>query len=417
VKDRLITLAFALGALALCYALFLPKSPDAAQAVPRPLSTESGPTGYLAAWTWLQGEHVPVRAFREHYDALNRRGRPGSTTGNVLLTTLPHDGPLGPGEAAQLDAWVERGNTLLVAAAFDDTPAWAFADGARLQRETERLARFKFEVVNPEKGGAGALPVAALAPAPTLVIEPRGEHPLLSGVHSLQAMSDLPASRWRAVPMDNSAVLAVGRVSDVEDAAIWVRREGDGQVILFAVAGLFSNRDIGSRDNARLLANAVAWALGPGGTVMFDDGHQGAVNYYDAKAFFADPRLHRTVAWLVLLWFVFVLGAQQFRRRGNAWHPVDVTAFVATSGEFLASALTPVAAGSRLLANFFNAIRHRLRLREDGAPVWEWLSSQARVRAEDVQELRDFEERIRSGGRIDLLRLQNVLSRVQGNIT
>ncbi len=410
-KDRLITFALAIGALALCYAVFLPKPQSAAAPAPRPLSTEDGPTGYLAAWRWLQAEHIPVRASHERYGALNR----GARAGDVLLTTLPHDGPLGTDEAEQLDAWIERGNTLLVAAAFDDTPTWAFADGARLLKDTEHLAHLRFEVIPPKKGAAAA--IAAGTEAPTIVIEPRGEHPLMTGVRSVQAASDLPASRWRAVPLDKTAVLAVGDVTGAGEAAVWVRPQGRGQIILFAVAGLFSNRDIGSRDNARLLANTLGWALGPGGTVIFDDGHQGAVDYYDAKAFFADPHLHRTIAWLVLLWFVFVLGVQRLQRGGNPWQPVDVTAFVATSGDFMASALTPLAAGARLLANFFNAIRRRLRLREDGTPVWDWLAHQAAVSAEDLADLRAFTERIGAGQRVDLLRLQNLLSRVQGNIT
>ena len=99
--------------------------------------------------------------------------------------------------------------------------------------------------------------------------------------------------------MDQSGVLRVGQVTGANDAAIWIRRQGNGQVILFAVAGLFSNRDLGTGDNAKLLSNTIAWALGPGGSVIFDDAHQGAVSYYDAKAFFAAANALSSAAWSI----------------------------------------------------------------------------------------------------------------------
>jgi hypothetical protein len=150
--------------------------------------------------------------------------------------------------------------------------------------------------------------------------------------------------------------------------------------------------------------------------VIFDDAHQGAVNYYDAKAFFADPRLHRTIGWLVMLWFVFVLGIQRLKRNINDWRPADVTALVRASGQFFASTLTPLAVGRRLLANFFNSIHRRLGLREDGAPAWEWLSRHAGVLTSEVQELQKFHRRMEAGQRVDLFRLQNLLSQLQGKI-
>jgi hypothetical protein len=249
-----------------------------------------------------------------------------------------------------------------------------------------------------------------------LLIEARGDHPLMDGVHGVQVTSEFPASRWRATPMDRSGVLQLGQIAATGDAAIWLRRQGAGQVITFAVAGIFDNQTIGARDNARLIKNLIAWSRGAGGAVIFDDAHQGAVSYYDAKAFFADSRFHRTLAWIVLLWFVFVLGVQRLRTRITHWNPVDVTAFIAGSGDFFAAALTPAAAAHRLLANFFNAIRRRLGAAEDGTPEWEWLASQAGVAGRDLAELRRLHERVRSGRSVDLVRLQNLLVQLQGNV-
>jgi hypothetical protein len=422
-KERLVTIGLAAGALFLCYALFFPKPAADEQAPPRPTSQELRSTGYQGAWRWLTGERIPLAAWRQRYDRLSS-DQTLKASGNLLLTTLPHELPVRPDEATQLDGWISRGNTLVVAAALDDTPAWALTGGGRLVKDVGRLTRLKFDVVDPavEKNGKEASPAQALRSALNrlaqprdIVMTPRGVHPLMQGVHSLRVVSDFPASRWRAAPMDASGILQIAQIEGGE-GAIWVKRQGQGQIVTLAVAGLFSNREIGTADNAKFLSNLVAWSLREGGVVIFDDAHQGSVSYYDAKAFYADPRLHRTLAWLVLLWLVFVLGVQRLRAHVNHWRPADVTAFVRTSGDFFAAALTPAAAANRMLANFFNSIRRRLGAAEDGAPMWEWLASQATVPLNDVTELRELHRQLQDGRRFDLTRLQNLLSLLQGKI-
>jgi hypothetical protein len=427
-KERLVTIGLAAGALFLSYALFFPKPAAESQAPPRPMSREPGPAGYQGAWRWLSGEGVPLAAWRQRFDQLS--SDPSlQPSGNLLLTTLPHKLPVHPDEATQLDEWISRGNTLVVAAALDDTPAWALAGGGRLVKDAGRLSRLKFDVADPaaekdgEKNSEKAGPARALRLAldrltqpREIVLTPRGDHPLMQGLHSLRVLSDFPASRWRAAPMDASGIL---QVADLEGGggAIWIKRQGEGQIVTLAVAGLFSNRDIGTVDNAKFLSNLVAWSLKDGGVFIFDDAHQGWVSYYDAKAFYADPRLHRTVAWLVLLWLLFILGVQRLRAHVNSWRPADVTALVSTSGDFLAATLTPATAANRMLANFFNLIRRRLGAAEDGAPMWEWLSSQATVPLNDVTELRELHRQVQRGARFELPRLQNLLSSLQGKIT
>lgn len=416
-KERLTTLGLALGALTLFYVLFLPQPRPAGGAPALPLSSEAGPSGYQAAWRWLEAERIAVIALHDRYDGLRAGRVAASATGNLLLTTLPHELPVRPLEAADLDAWVERGNTLVVMAALDDTPLWAVGDPKLIER-AGRLTRLKFEVIEDEKAEASATTAQSilhgLLQGQESVIEPLGTHPLLEGVHKIRVVSALPASRWRASPMDRSAVLQIGRMAGNGDTAIWLRRQGRGRIITFAVASIFSNQLIGSEDNARLLSNLIGWSVGKGGAVIFDDVHQGAVGYYDAKAFFADPRLHRSLAWIVFLWFVFVLGMQPLRAAVRNWTPIDVTAFIAMSGEFFASTLTPAAAGKRLLENFFNSIRRRLGLSEDGSPAWDWLSAQAGVSLRDLAQLRRLHDRLCTGRRVDLVKLQSLLSQLQG---
>jgi hypothetical protein len=418
-KQQLITFGLALAALVLCYALLVPKPRPDVVAGGRPLSSDEGPAGYQAAWRWLRAEKVSVAALNERFDALATPLNSPRPNGNVLLTTLPHLLPVRPREATSLDAWVESGNTLIVAAALDDTPAWAMADASALMKELTRLTRLNFSVIadpSASKSQRVGKAFEALTAAQNVVIEPRGTLPLMQGIHDLQVGSDLPASRWKADAMDAATLLQIGQVKSNGDAAIWVRQQGKGQVITLGVAGLFSNRDIGLKDNARLLSNIVAWNLSPGSRFIFDDVHQGAAKYYDAKAFFADSRLHRTIAWLILLWFVFVLGVQRLAVPVIHWRPPDITAFVATSGEFLASTVTPNTTAARLLANFFNSIRRRLSLDEDGQPLWEWLSSQATVQSTDVDQLRHMHSRLGAGRPLDLSRLHNLIVKLQGKI-
>jgi hypothetical protein len=423
VKERLVTLGLAVAALFLCYALFLPKPPPENLAPTRPLSTDLGAAGYQAAWRWLKTVDIPAISLRNTFDHLST-DKAQRRTGNVLITTLPYKLPVRSEEASRLDEWIERGNTVVIAAALDDTPAWALEGAERLVRDVGRLSRLKFETAESKAAANKDLSTAeklqstlkTLSEPRDVAIEPRGAHPLMKGVHALKLSSDLPASRWLATPMDSAGVLQVAQIADGGNAVIWIRRQGSGQVIVLGVAGLFSNRDLGSADNAKLLANVIGWSLEPGSAVIFDDAHQGAVDYYDAKAFYKDPRLHRTLWWLVLLWFVFVLGIQRFRGNLPGRQSADVTAFVGSTGDFFASALTPPTAGARLLANFFNSIHRRLGTREDGSPVWDWLSSQAAVSRDAVRELQELQSRIQSGRRFDLPRLQNLLSQLQGKI-
>jgi hypothetical protein len=418
-KQTLVTLLLAVGAFAACYLLIFPKPRADNGESERPLSTGEGADGYLGAWRWLSHERVPVESLRERFEVLPVN-QSKSASGNVMLTTLPHLVPVRNAEVGRLDQWIENGNTLIVAAALDDTPKYALIGGEEFIRQLNHLTRLNFEVIEEEKSSAKAKVGAALrtlTAARDVNIKPRGALPLMQDIHGLRVTSEFPATRWRAVPMDSRPVLEIGEVAGHADPAIWVRRQGKGQVIVLGVAGLFSNRELGTLDNAQFLSNIVAWNLGPGGRFIFDDVHQGAAKYYDARAFFADARLHRTLWWLILLWFVFVLGVQHLAVHANSWRPPDITAFVATSGEFFASTITPVAAGARLLANFFNGIRRRLGLPEDGEPVWEWLVSQAAVPQSEVQQLRRLQARLDAGRRVDLSRLQNLLVKMQGKIT
>ncbi len=434
-KDRLITLGLAAGALAAFYVVLAPK-PDAPQErVTRPLSTEAGPNGYLGLQRWLANEGIPVVSLRERYGALATLV-PGVPTGNVLITTAPHVYPLRSSEAEPLRQWIVAGNTLVVLAGLSDTPEWSMGDGLDVQfvEHMKDMTGLSFKQIPPaaptpapEPAREGEQPEPPTTPATSVLAmtrlldpertesAPNGEHPLLAGVRSVLAVSEFPSAHWQA-SSDHAVVLELVGNRDSGVPAVWLTPHGDGQVIVSAYGSLFTNKVIGERDNARLLANIARWSLGDQGRIIIDDAHQGLVSFYDPDKFFGDSRLHRALMWLLALWLVFVLGPRRLRGTTRGWNPLDVTSFVRATGGFMARVLRPAAAGQRLFANFFNEIRSRLGLAPDGAPLWDWLAGHAVIPAADLSRLQQLHERVATRRRIDLAELHNLIARVRAQL-
>jgi hypothetical protein len=433
-KDRLLTLMLALGAFAAFYVLLAPKPEAPQERVTRPLSTEAGPNGYLAMARWLEKERIPVVSLRDRYGTLAQATQ-SVPTGNLLIATTPQVYPLRDTESRPLRKWVEAGNTLLVLAGLSDTPEWSMGEGVDpgFNSHMHAMTGLTFTQIPapqpPEKkegakgdapdarapAGDSPLPVLRLAEPERTVSAPNGSHPLLRDVESILAVSEYPSYRWQATS-DRSAVLELASDQHSGVPALWLLPYGDGQVIVSAYGSVFTNKVIGERDNARLLANIARWSLGEKGRVLIDDAHQGLVSFYDPDKFFGDSRLHRTLGWLFALWLVFVLGPRRLRGTYRAWNPLDVTSFVRATGGFMARVLRPAAAGQRLFANFFNEIRGRLGLALDGAPLWEWLGGQATIPPADLERLQELHGRTADQRRIDLVELHNLIARIRAQL-
>lgn len=428
-------LVLAAGALGLFAAMLLPKTSPASRAAARPLSDEGRPDGYLAVWRWLRAERIPEVSLRYRYDRLPALlARP---TGNLLLVTLPQSVPVRAAELAALERWVERGNTLLVMAALDDTPLWSLGADPLLPEHLDRLTGMNMKLSerartratsSPKadagagtgastgaaaRAGAGASATSATSPATGRVtLVPLGPHPLLAGVRHITARSRLPSRRWQRIPEDGRVPLVLAARTDDGDPALWLERRGAGQIILCAAGSAFSNAAVALTGNATLLANILSWSLGPGGVVIFDDAHQGETAFYDAKAFFADPRLHHTLGWIVLLWLAFVLGPLPLRAARRAWHPLGEAAYVEASARYLAAVVPSDEAAERLIERFLDDLRghHNLGRSVD---IRQWLDAQAGVSASQRQALQAYEARAHAGGRVDLAALQNLLAQLR----
>jgi hypothetical protein len=433
VKDRLLTLLLAAGALAAFYIVLAPKPAPPQERMTRPISTEGGPNGYLALQRWLAHEGIPVVSLRERYGSLSTLV-PGVPTGNLLITTTPHVYPLRGSEAAPLQNWIEAGNTLVVLAGLSDTPEWSMGEGRDVEfmDHMKTMTSLSFKQITPDpppaqtaKEGETAQPkpttrdallaVTRLGEPVRTLSSPNGEHPLFEGVRSVLAVSEFPSAQWQA-SSDRSVLLELASNQDSLAPALWLLPYGDGQIVVSAYGSIFTNKVLGESDNARLLANIVRSSLGARGRVIIDDAHQGLVSFYDPDKFFGDSRLHRTLLWLLGLWLLFVLGWRRLRAATGSWQPLDVTSFVRATGGFMARVLRPAAAGQRLFANFFNEIRGRLGLTLDGAPVWDWLAAHSVVAAADLGRMQELHRRVAGRRRVDLTELHNLIARIRAQL-
>lgn len=404
-KERLVTLALAAGALLVFYVLLFPKPHTAQPSAGLPVSSDARPEGYLAIWRWLGKQHIPRASLRYRYTRLPRLTR--RAEGNVLLMTLPQRLPMHARELAFLRRWVDRGNTLLIAAALDDTPLWTPAVYDPLERkDLQRLTGLRFKPM-PARTALRAF----AGPAPKIL--PRGAQPLMRDVGALQPARGLPARIWRASPTGSRMPLVLATLAPSGKPAMWLVPLGAGQIILSAVASPFSNAGIALGGNARFLANVLEWSRGPGGAVIFDDAHQGLTALYDAAAFFADPRLHATLAWLVLLWLAFVLGPQPMRAAHGRWQALDESDYVEGAARYLAAVVRPEDIGRRLIEGFIGELRQRMPRTDP----WQWLRAGSGAAARDCRALERFHARAQSGARIDLIRLQSLLARLRRQVT
>ncbi|MDB6013376.1 MAG: hypothetical protein JWL65_5626 [Gammaproteobacteria bacterium] len=400
-------LALAAGALGLFYILFFPKPRANSDEIVRPLSSESRPEGYLAVWRWLGEQNIHAVSLRYRYDRLpTQLSKP---TGNLLLVTLPQWVPARTAEIEKLEGWVERGNTLLIMAAIHDTPLWSLDADPLLKEKVEQLTGLHLETLP-----AGKADLKALL-ADRLDVVPRGEHPLLAGVRHITAASKLPVRNARLNGPDDSIPLELAGRADSGEPTLWLMRRGAGQILLSSVSSPFSNGAVTLTDNARFLANIIAWCCGPGATVVFDDAHQGATAYYDGRAFFADPRLHHTLGWIVFLWLALVLGALPLRAAQRSWQPLDEGAFVEASARYLAHVVPASEAAQRLIESFLRRLGAGTHPDREPA-LWELFDEDSRVLDPQRRALHVLYEQACAGKRVNLVRLQNLLAQLRENL-
>lgn len=407
-RDRLVTLACALGALVLFILLFV--EPQRALGprgnIPRPTTAETRGNGYHAAYAWLAASNLNAVSQREPFDALSAR-RDLAATGNVLVVTLPGTEIFRLAETRRLQKWIRAGNTLLVLAALADRPDWASAAGGVSVGDLKVLAGLDFNTADDSEHPARA--------APTLL--PNRPHAYFAGVRTARAAAPRSEEEWTARLPYESFMLGLAHERDEGTALLWTRLEGAGRIVVCGLGSLFTDNALGLADNAQLLANIIGANVGVSGAVVFDDYHQGLSAVYDPQKFYSDQRLYLTGAVLLVLWFLWVLGATRLRVPVTSVAAPREADLVRANGAFLARVLPRDVAARRLFEDFFRRVALRIPQRARDAGPWEYLHSSAHVSASELAQLRHWHTRACAGARVPFVRLYNLIRRIDRQIS
>ena len=425
-KERLVTLACACGALALFLAMFLHgDDSSASRQVPRPTTEERRANGYSGAMAWLDQERIRTVSVRDRFDKLTVNPNLPAT-GNLLIVTLPAANSFKTQELHSLESWIRSGNTLLVLAALSDDPDWAFALGRPISGDLSLLTGLEFELASfagrrrpvADEGGARVAATArAFAQPQYSTLVPNAPHPYFYGVSSVVALSDYPAQAWSVkIPYDGF-VLSLAREQGTSEGAFWLRAMGNGRIVVSGLGSLFTNRALGLANNGRLLANIVGATVGPRGAVLFDDTHQGLGAAYDPAKFYSDPRLYETAGILAGVWLCWVLGSTRLQMPASRASAPREAELVRVTGGFLARVLTPDAGARGLFEHFFRRLRQHLpAAREKSSPPWEALERLAGVSVKDVRQLQDWYSDACAARKVPLGRLHNLIVKIDRHL-
>ncbi len=450
-RERGVTLLLACAALAAFYGMWLRPTPtlDPDADTARPTTSERRGNGYAALFEWLARSGIAARSFRDRYTELP--GLEIASRGNLLILSLPGLEAFRNDEFGALDAWVRRGNTLLICAALVDQPGWGAGRSSSTVVEIESLTGVEFETLAARAQRLDRTPLAQrvaeadardsredagetekveslLGTEPRLLEEPRsiellptGPHALLRGVRRLNLQTDYSAEEWSLRMPYDSFLITLARAGNGE-GALFEQRLGKGRILLSAGGSLFTNRALGRDDNARLFGNIIAGVLAPGGTVLFDDLRQGLSANYDPARFYSDPRLLRTVFIVLALWLVWVLGSTRLRAPAEALPDPSEAELVRRAGNLIARAVSPHQTARGLFDDFFRQVARVARgagmpAAAERGELWHWLEHHAAVLPQELDQLKSWYADAYAERKPPLASLQNLLDKLARRIT
>ncbi len=430
-KDRLITLLGGAVSVLLVIGLLVPPSSRHAEDVSRPTSADRGEFGLQGLRMWLEENRVRTLSLRRRYGALVTHPTLAGT-GNLLVTSLPQPLVASRQEREQLTGWLDQGNHALILVAKNDRPGWVSAaeetgsdpllealgfdfeagqarDQASRQRDAESadlldwLAKARRQVKTLQRQPATLMPTLT--------------HPVLAEVESVSTYvySILRNRQWRLSGADQPRLgLALLVDQETGDGALWEIRIGNGGAWVASYPDLFGNITLAAVGNARLFGNIVNFAVAKHGHVIFDDIHFGLTDLYDPETFFRDPRLHSTLFFIGAFWVLYLLGrTNRLAPPREAVRIPQAADFVEATAGLFARRLDPLSVARGLLSHFFNDVRARYKLPENGKPTWGLLTSKMAVGAQDLDALKRFANALERNRKPDLVRLTHLLQNMR----
>jgi hypothetical protein len=425
VKERLITLLTALLALGLSLFLLSPPQPPEPK-LSVPTSEDRGKAGLKGLAEWLRRQGVAVASLRNRYGHLAELAGP-SGRGHVLIVSLPAQKDLEKAEWQALQRWVDDGNSLLILGAVFWRPDWSqqeacFCDVKQLLQhfdwslDDDDLEPPEAQPQSDEKSfreriAAMQAEIKAQIPVDDQLLPIAGQ-PVTEGIERLstQVVPHLMEQTWW-LKTENNGNLALNLLQRSDGAAVafWQIKAGKGQIFLSLAPDLFSNQRLGQADNARFAANLLNQALANHGKVIFDDYHFGLSELYDPERFFSDDRLHRTLAFLGLMWLLYVAGYSNRLAPVRPHTPkLSMRDFVDVTAGFFARRVPEPALAAELLRQLLLDVRLVRRLADD-RQAWQWLECHPQIAPADLAALK----RAQAGRRVSLLRLAETLRQVR----
>jgi hypothetical protein len=420
-KDRLLTLAgAALSVLVVLLLLTPPPAPG--DKISLPTTQDQGRQGLAGLHRWLQDNRVPVASLRKRYNALP------SSSGNLLVLSLPHRNGGQDGEYPALRDWLGAGNQVLILAAYGDSPPWS--ENGDWDSANQLLADLGISVESvenedlPAEDGAEIdfsrpwREILGTRESRELALEAVAPHPLTEGVRQVRIRYYPGFDRlaWQILfsgPSPASA-LRLLREPVSDSTTLWQVPVGRGQIWLSSHADWLGNVSLGWADNARLLGNLLNLALGAEGRVIFDDYHFGLSELYDPEAFFADSRLHNTLWFFAAFWLLYVLGYSNRlappQPRPKQIHAVD---FIRATAGLFARRLSRQSVAHGLIQHFFGEVHARHRQPPDPRPPWALLAKSSRVAHTDLARLQSIVRQLDQGKAPDLIELSRLLHRMR----
>lgn len=422
-KERLTTLAGSIGALLLFVMLLSPVGRDAADGHSRPHTSDDGASGYWALHRWAESSGVPTFVLRRRYTSLP--GETGiSATGNLIVITLPQISKARHGELEDLADWLSNGNDALIVMAIGDHPQWRLR--AEDNSTDDLLEIVGFELVATETAESdahgGDKSAGVNSPIPDISetaveLHPIAGHPLTRGITKVTVTANHALDDGLSIDAIDRGRIWLGLLQAGERPVLWETVFGNGRLWLSRYSSLLSNAHIAKDGNARLASNLVAVGLGPGGTLIFDDMHQGVSSLYDSKAFFRDPRLWNSLLFVIGAWLLWVAArAQRLAPLRLAPPERHATDYVRAVGGLLARRMTEPAVARALLTHFFDDVRTLHHLPPSGSEDWELLNRLYHGPPRDLERLRAMAHRIESARSVNLSQFTLLLARIREHL-